>query len=218
MTRFTTAATAALLLLSVGRAHATVVSGTFTGTIDGNTRDTYGLFGATDANLSGETFTATYRYDTSLTFMYMSQSTFDAYLGTGCLTLSVTIGANTVATTGITNAQIVDTQDGLMTEVTLTEFAPAPLIDFTLFVQGAWVPGVTINAPFLLAQSDYGQKILVSADGSHYDELDFVGSSDPLTPAPEPDSLAVICAGLAGIGCVRRHRQSTASLARSRVG
>ncbi len=187
-----------------GIARAAIISGSFSGTIAGNTHDTYGLFGAVGGNLSGDSLTATYSYDTSVLF-YSSQSNFDDDLGTSGLTLTVTIGGSTVATAGVTNTEVMDTEDGSDTEVTMANMAPAPLIDFTLFAQGAWVPGVTINAPFTLDPTDFGQTIYVSTDGSHYDVLDFAGTS---TQAPEPASLALVGAGLAGLGWARRHRST----------
>jgi hypothetical protein len=188
------------LLSLPGIARAAIISGSLAGTIAGNTHDTYGLFGAVGASLSGDSLTATYSYDTSVLF-YSSQSNYDDDLGTSGLTLSVTIGGSTVATSGVTNTEVMDTEDGSDTEVTMANMAPAPLIDFTLFAQGAWVPGVTINAPFTLDPTDFGQTIYVSTDGSHYDVLDFAGTS---TPAPEPASLALLGAGLAAIGWARR--------------
>jgi PEP-CTERM motif len=216
MTRLLTAAAAALFLLFGGTARAIIVSGSFSGTIAGNTHDTYGLFGAAGADLSGATLSATYSYDTSVASSYAVQPSFDDYLGTGGLTLSVTIGASTVATAGVTNSEIIDTQDGTDTEVTLANLAPTPLIDFVLFAQGAWVPGVTIDAPFMLDPTYFGQTIYVSADGSHYDVLDFAGSSAPAKPdpVPEPATLALLGAGLASIGCLRCRRQSTTLLTR----
>jgi len=203
MTRRTTPALAIFLLLA-GTARAIVVSGTFTGIIAGNTLDTYGLFGTAGAALSGETISASYSYDTALFSFYSAQSTSDSFLGTGGLTLRVTAGARTVATVGVTNSEIIDTQDGALTEVTLENFAPTPLVDFTLFAQGAWTSGRTINAPFMLDPTFFGQTIYVSADGRHDDMLDFAGSSAAATPASEPATLALFCVGVAGIGRVRR--------------
>jgi hypothetical protein len=209
MSRSSIVAALGCFLSFAGSAQAAVVGGSFSGTIAGNTTDTYGLFGAVGADLSRDSFTASYSYDTAGAF-YSAQSTSDDYLGTGGLTLSVTIGGATVATAGVTGTEIIDTQDGADTQITLANLAPTPLLDFTLLAQGAWQAGVTIDAPFVLDSTDYGQTIYLSADGSHYDVLDFVGSSAPASAAPEPATLALFCAGLAGIFWVRRRRTVTA--------
>lgn len=201
------AAVASSPMLTAGAAHATIVSGIISGTIAGSTHDTYGLFGPAGGNLSGLAFTASYRYDTALAASYVRQSTFDAYLGTGDLTLSVTVNGVTVAPAGSTESEVIDTQDGADTQVTLANFAPTPLIDLVLLATGAWVPGDRIDAPFLLDTAYYQQTIYVSADGSHYDTLNFVGSSAPATAAPEPASFAILGAGLAALGCLCRYRR-----------
>lgn len=189
-------------LLALGlppAARATVVSGSFSGIIDGNIRDAYGLFGAVGANLSGEALTATYSYDTGAALSTIAQPNFDAYLGTDNLTLSVTIGGVTVATGVVSGSQVIDTQDGSLTAVTLSNFAPTPLIDFSLFAQGAWRPGVTINAAFTLDPQSVEQTIYASADGSNYDVLNFAAA-----PVPAPGPLVPIAAGLAALGWLRR--------------
>lgn len=180
-------------------AQATIVAGSFSGIIDGNVYDSYGLFGTAGGDLSGETLTANYSYDTSAAFSYMVQPTYDAYLGTGNLTLSVTIGGVTVRTNGVTDSQVIDTQDGLLTTISLSNLAPTPLLEFSLVVQGAWQPNVTINAPFALSPGTVRQAIYVSADGSHYDVLNFSGAS---VPAPGP--LLLFGAGLLALALARR--------------
>lgn len=196
-----------LLSLFVGPAQATIVSGSLSGTIVGNTYDTYGLFGAAGDNLAGLTVAAGYSYDTALAFSYTVQAVSDSYLGTGNLTLSVTIGGATVATSGVTSTEIIDAAAGADTEVTLANLAPTPLLDFVVFAAGAWVPGVTINAPFT-PDAAAEQTIYVSADGTHYDQIGFTASAEQATAAPEPGTLAVVGAGLAGLGAACRRRRS----------
>lgn len=200
------------LSLAAAAARAAVVGGTIAGTIAGNTYDSYGLFGTPGRALSGRSVTATYSYDTA-SASYSGQSGSDAWLGAGYLSLSVTIGGVTLAPVGTTLSLVVDAADGADTEIILANFAPAPLLDFVLFATGSWVPGVTIDGPFSLDTSYYQQTIYVSADGSHYDTLNFVGSSEnfvaspePAEPVPEPAPLAWFGVALAILGRLRRGR------------
>ena len=212
MPRLVIAAVIALLPLC-GTADATVVSGTFSGTIAGNTLDTYGPFGAAGAALSGMTITASYSYDTAAAFSYNMQPDQDAYLGSNNLTLSVTIGSVTVAASGVTESEVTDAGDGSLTAVTLVNYRPTPLIKFALVAVGSWTAGVTINAPFVLDPSTWQQTIYVSADGIRYDQLNFVALPDSPTPAPEPGTLALAAmAALPGLAILRRGRRPGSSV------
>jgi hypothetical protein len=194
-----------LLVLASGAAQAVVVSGTVTGKIDGHAYDTYGLFGTPGADLSGRLLTATYSYDTAPA-AYSLQPGSDNWLGAGYLSLSVTIGGVTVTAPGVTESEVIDSADGADTEITLANFDPTPELDFVLFATGDWVPGVSIDAPFSLDPTYYQQTIYVSADGSHYDTLNFVGLPAPAAPIPEPACLSSFGLALAVLRGLRRSR------------
>jgi len=185
--------------LAANAAQGAIVDGTITGIIDGNTFDTYGLFGTAGGNLSHQVLTASYAYDTTMD-AYVRQPEWDAWIGSGGLSLSVTVDGVTRELADGTEAEVIDTRDGGNTEWTLATFAPTPLIAFTLLATGAWVPGVTIDAPFALDTTWYQQTIYVSADGSHYDTLNFAGSSAPGVPVSEPATVTLLAGAFFGLG------------------
>jgi hypothetical protein len=122
-------------------------------------------------------------------------------MGVDNLSLTVTIGNTTVTTGTVDGSEIIASRDGPATTVELANFAPTPLIDFSLFALGPWIAGVTIDAPFTLDPAGAGQTIYVSADGAHYDTLDFTAEAVPL-----PGPLGPLATGLAALGCVRWRR------------
>ena len=143
--------------------------------------DTYGLFGAVGGNLSGDTISGTYSYDTSVLVLF------------GAVHLRRLSRHRRPDTHRHDRRQHGGHRRGHQHRDhghagrkrhrgDPGQLRPGAADRFTCSPRAPG-PGVTIDAPFTLDPTYFGQTIYVSADGSHYDVLDFAGTSAPATPA-----------------------------------
>jgi MYXO-CTERM domain-containing protein len=211
------------LLLGPVAAHATVMSGSFTGTMTAGT-DEDNLFGTGNTDLTGDAVTGTFVYDTTLftPAAPVNGTAPQQYTGTstGALTVTLTISGVTYtfqdrANSGIyldptSNSEVTLTANDTATNVSATFELDVALPD-TPFVTSSNLTG-TYNATALgdsiIQGSDFQ---IINSDptevvsGGTFN-VNSISVQQQSQATPEPASLAVLAVGLAGIAGIRRRR------------
>ncbi len=221
--KFIAAAMAGASLLGPVAAQATMVDGSFSGTLSDGTDGT-GVFGFTPGtDLTGDTVTGTFVYNTNLFTSAPSGST-DNYIGTGPGALTVTLTINGVSHTFTDSANSSLYLDSSGTsEVTYQSDASSVSGSTTVndtFLLDVFDPFTPLVASTSLDQSfstsnpysSTGSFTINDGDPTLQATGDFtLGtlSQAPLTTGvPEPASVTLLLAGVAGISAGRARRRA----------
>ena len=212
------AAAAFAIVLGPMAAQATVIDGSFSGTLTGGD-DTTGVFGPASSDLTGEAISGTFDYVTTLLTPSVSGSQ-NTLTGTasGALTVTVTINGFSHTFTDNTSSSLF--LDSGASQITITSAnAPSGGVDedFSLEADDIFTPFITSTDPsqtfstsdaFLNSQ---GQFVIddagptVQANGQF--TIESISTTTATTSTPEPASLTVLGIGLAGIAGARGWRR-----------
>jgi hypothetical protein len=208
------------LLLGPAAAHATLMAGTFSGTMTAGT-DQNNLFGGgADSDLTDDAVTGTFVYDTTKFSAAAPVGGTETYTATatGALTITITIGSVTYTFQDRANSSIY-LDPSSTSEVTLVANDTAPGVNAT-FELDVGIP----DTPFVTGNSLTGTYDANSLGDSVIQSSTFqIENSDPTQvvsdgtfnvnsiavqsqAVPEPASVALLVVGLAGITCIRRRR------------
>ena len=211
---------AGVLCLGVGPAvaNASVVTGSFSGTVSSGS-DTTGVFGSVGGDLTNDTITGTFSYDSTMFSQVVASGTNTAVgTGLGALTVTVTISGFSHTFTDQTSSSIF-LDDGSvsgnneMTLNTLNQQSAGSTVNesFTLdaddpltaFITGTDLVQNFTESPFISNRSfqilDIGPN--VTADGAF--TINTLALNGAQTTVPEPASALLLLVGVVGIAMRR---------------
>jgi len=208
------------LILGPAAAQATIIDGSFSGTLSSGT-DFSGVFGDTPgSDLTNDAITGTFVYDTSLLSQVVSGSQNTATgTGLGALTVTITINGTNYTFTDNTSSSVF--VDDSASEVTIqnanstgghtdnfsldAEDIITPFITSTDLTQTFSTSDPSLSSTGSFFISDTGPTNTAGGAFTISTISTTTGSSGP-SPTPEPASMAVLAVGLAGIAGARRRR------------
>jgi hypothetical protein len=222
MSRKLIALSAGALLLGPAAAHATIMTGSFSGSMTAGTDENNLFGGGVGSDLTEQFVTGTFAYDTTLFSAAAPVGGTVQYTATqaGALTITLTIGSVTYTFQDRANSSIY-LDPSSTSEVTLTADDTAPGVNAT-FELDVGLP----DTPFVTSNSLTGTYDATGLDDSVIQNSIFqIINSDPTEvvsdgefnvnsiavqqqsqDVPEPASVGLLLAGLAGISGIRRRR------------
>lgn len=214
MSRSILIAGAMAALLGTSAAHATLMRGTFAGTMDSGT-DTTGVFGTASANLAGDTITGTFTYDTAKFGTSVSGGVNTATgSSTGALSVTITINGHSHTFTDHTSAAItLDTNlsdaNYANSNVQGTSVSENVTVDLENLI-ASFVNSTSLTAPFSTndpADSSSTSTFFINDTGPSLaasGSFTVASLTVQAVASPEPMSLALVGVGVLGIAGARR--------------